>query len=200
MTDHDDLDPLDELASNHLDGRTTAAEAARIAGDAELQARVDAMAAVRDALRAPVHVDDLDRDRAIAAALSAFDDDGAVAPPVADLREVAARRRLPSRTMRVVGIAAAAVALALAVPVLSALDGGDADEEASSADEAAEEAASAEEASGLDAADRAVDDDLARDGAEAAPAAPSADAEGVTGSQSYSTAEAADAGWLGEFT
>lgn len=119
MTD-DHLDPLDELASAHLDGLTTADEDARIAADPDLRRRVAAMQAVRDALREPPPaVPPSVRDAAIAAAV-------AQAAAADDLRTARARRasRRPLGR-RALGVAAALVLLALAVPLLVSLDGDD---------------------------------------------------------------------------
>lgn len=123
----DPLDPLDELASDHLDGRTTAAEAERVATDPELAARVEALQAVRSALRAEVQGDARTREAAITAALAAYDDEllqertSALAP----VRAPATGRAPTRRTFQLVAIAAALVLLALAVPLLADLDRSD---------------------------------------------------------------------------
>ena len=141
MTDHHD--PLDELASAHLDGATTAAEARRVAGDPALQARVAALRVAREALRAPgPPAPPARRERSIAAALEAYD--ATAVPPGAQVHELkAARHRLQPR--RLVGIAAAILLLALAVPVVAELagDGGDDDQMATSAQDSADEETSA---------------------------------------------------------
>jgi hypothetical protein len=131
MTDH--IDPLDDLASAHLDGETTAAEAARVAADPELRARVARLATARDHLRgAAPPVDPVRRDDAVAAALAAFDlaatDPAPEAGRVAVTPITAARRAIASRrTLRLVGIAAAVILLAVAVPLIGRLgsDSGD---------------------------------------------------------------------------
>ena len=64
----------DELASAMLDGESTGPRPA----DAAVSARVDELRRAADAIAQPVVVDDASRERAIAAALQAFDD----APPV----------------------------------------------------------------------------------------------------------------------
>ena len=64
MTDHD---PLDDLASAHLDGVTTPEEAARVAADPELVARVEALRAVRAAVASSPAADPDRREQAIAA-------------------------------------------------------------------------------------------------------------------------------------
>lgn len=132
----DPLDPLDELASAHLDGATSPDEAARVATDPELAARVERLAAAREALRAAVDepADAARRDAAIAAALSAFAEvdqaTGATAVAVPLVRPHRSRPR--TRTLQVIGIAAAAVALALTVPLLDRLGSDDRDDTASS--------------------------------------------------------------------
>lgn len=158
MTD-DALDPRDELASAHLDGATTPAEAEAVAGDPDLSERVAAFAAVRDTLRADAGpVDEARRDEAIAAALAAFDDAGAPVTPIAG------RRLAPPRWLPAVGVAAAALLLALLVPLLTRDDGDDGDqvadegtttavapEDAAAADRSLEESTLAAPALGADA-------------------------------------------------
>lgn len=129
MTDH--LDPLDELASAHLDGQTTPAEVARIAQDPLLSARVERLAAIRYTLRADDSVGDpARRDQAVAAALAAFDEAVEMAPhsagaSVIPLVAPAARWPRPRpRTLALVGIAAGVAVLALAGPLLDRLDSG----------------------------------------------------------------------------
>jgi hypothetical protein len=125
MTDAHDFD---ELASAHLDGATTPEEAALVASDPALQARVEELRAVRDAMREAPAVDPVRRDAAIAAALDAFDDDAAPGVPLAPATPIAPRRGLSPTAVRVLGVAAVFVLLALLVPLLSNLgDGGDAD-------------------------------------------------------------------------
>lgn len=134
MTDHHD--PLDDLASAHLDGQTTPAEAARIAADPELTACVERLAAARDALRAAdVPIDPTRRDQAIAAAVAAFDEEAddlspaLAAATVNPLVPAATRWRRPSRrALGLVGIAAAVALLALAVPLIDRLDSGSNDD------------------------------------------------------------------------
>jgi hypothetical protein len=176
MTDpHHDLptDPLDALASAHLDGLSTEAEAARIAGDPDLTARVRAMAAARTALRADdAPVDDARREAAITAALAAFDaaydlpdEASGGAAPATPITVAASRRPMSRRTLRLVTAAAVAVLLALAVPLLGRLDSGgsDGDLATSSLDDADSETAPRDAAA----------DDMASEGDDAqAPAAP----------------------------
>ena len=123
---------LDELASAHLDGATTPEEAARIAADPSLQARVEALRQVRAALGEVPPADPVAREAGIAAALEAFAEaapterSGALpAPPV-----LAPRRGPSSTALRVLGAAAAIALLALLVPVLGRLADGD-DQQAS---------------------------------------------------------------------
>ena len=146
MTDRPD-DPRDELASAHLDGLTTPEEAERVAADPDLQHRVAALRAVQEAVRSGTTVVDAGRrEQAIAAALAAFAEDHAgsdepgAGAPVGDLAAVAARRsERATRWRRVLGVAAAAVVLALSVPVLGSLGSDDDSEDL--ATEAADEAA-----------------------------------------------------------
>jgi hypothetical protein len=134
-------DPLDELASAHLDGATTPEEAARIAADPALQARVEELREARDAVRAAAvaPVDAAQRNAAVAAALAAFHEADATHPsataPVTSLAEVAARRRTPGLALRVLGAAAVLVLVALLVPLLAGQD----DDAAETADRASEE-------------------------------------------------------------
>ena len=188
--DDDDLDPRDALASAHLDGLTTAEESARIAADPDLHARVAALEAVRAALRAPVPIDDAARERAISAALAAVGPQPAGAT-VTELSAVAARRAAPSRALRIVGIAAALVLLAVTVPLLARMGGDSSDDEAATAaddpqgaGEAAEEAAEAD------------------DGAVGGGAAPSSSAQADAyraGDESTATRGVAEVGSLGRF-
>jgi hypothetical protein len=109
----DDLDPRDELASAHLDGEATADEAAQVAADPDLAARVAALAAVRDAVATDGGpVDAARRDQAIAAALAASGGGTVVA--------LDAARRRARRRVQLAGVAAALViAAAIAVPALT---------------------------------------------------------------------------------
>lgn len=156
----DPADPLEALASAHLDGDTTEAEAARVAGDPELAARVAALAAVRTALRAdPGPVDAARREQSILAALAAFDQDdaaGAASDPTARRHHPVAaripRRGISRRQLQLVGAAAVAVLLALAVPLLARLGSDRSDDLATSGlDEsstAVDQRASTEDAAG----------------------------------------------------
>jgi hypothetical protein len=122
-------DALDALASAHLDGRTTEAEAARIAADPELRARVEAMEAVRAALRAVPPVSDAQRTHAISAALAALDDVGGLEPGAAtaptSIASHRARRAPSRRRLQLLGAAAAVAVVALLVPLLGSLDSDD---------------------------------------------------------------------------
>jgi hypothetical protein len=111
---------LDDLASAHLDGATTAEEAARVAADPALRARVEQLRAVREALAHVPPVDAGVRDQAIATALSALDEGDRPVAPVAPVTELASRRRgLSRRMVRAIGAAAVVLLVALLVPVLS---------------------------------------------------------------------------------
>lgn len=117
MTDHHD--PLDDLASAHLDGLTTADEAARFVAEPALATRVEQLRAARAALRATDHaVDPARREEAIAAALAVFDDSKVT--PLARVGRSAPSRR----ALQLVGAAAAVILLALLVPLVSRLDSG----------------------------------------------------------------------------
>lgn len=125
MTDHD---PLDDLASAHLDGTTSPDEAAQVAADPALLARVEALRAVRAAVREVPSVDPARRDAAITAALAAFDEAGRDEPSdgrafVTSLTEVRARRGPPARMLRLVGAAAVVLLLAALVPLVAHLGG-----------------------------------------------------------------------------
>jgi hypothetical protein len=153
MTDAHDFD---ELASAHLDGATSPEEAALVASDPALQARVEELRVVRDAIRESPAVDPARRDAAIAAALDAFDDAAAPGVPAAPVTALAPRRAPTPTLVRVLGVAAVFVLLALlAVPLLGNLgDGGD--------DEASFEATSDD----LGGADAATGDDTGAEAAE----------------------------------
>ncbi len=143
MTDHHDH--LDELASAYLDGELSDAEQARAAIDEALLERADRLARVRDTLRsATIALDQEQRDRAVEAALVAFDDHrgassgGEGGAAVGDLAS-AARRRVSRRTLRLTGVAAAVALLALAVPLLGQLDSGSNDLQVAGPAETAED-------------------------------------------------------------
>lgn len=160
-----DPDHLDELASAHLDGTASPEEAAQVAADPALQARVEDLRAVRAAVGALPPVDPARRDTAIAAALAAFEEGASgaeahgPAATVTPLATVATRRGPSPRALRVVGVAAAIVLLAALVPLLGQL--GSSDDATASRDQAFEETGSS------------TGDD-ATSGVESAPAAGSA--------------------------
>lgn len=170
MTDDttDPIDPRDELASAHVDGMTSADEAAEVAADSDLGARVERLAAARRALRSAdvaalgTPDDERRRDAGIAAALAAFDEQAPLTATATDLRPVPSLRRRAAveakRTWQLVGIAAAVLLLALAVPLLGSLDDTSDDEEDSAATEAAPDESSAERAT-ESASPMAGDDD-----------------------------------------
>jgi len=117
----------DELLSSHLDSELSDEESAlldaRLTSEPALRARLTTMRSARDLTGSPVaSLTSSDTDRMIAAAMAAR----GTSPDVTDLVAARSRRRVwPSR---VAGVAAAAFALALAVPALRAIDnGGDSD-------------------------------------------------------------------------
>ena len=151
MTDSHDFD---EIASAHLDGATSPEEAALVAGDPALQARVEALRAVREAMRDEPAVDAARRDAAIAAAIAALDEDADAAPGMgtAPIVPLASRRRLSPTAVRVLGAAAVFVLLALLVPLLRNLgDEGDKSFQATGS----AIGGSADEATGQDSAEAA---------------------------------------------
>ncbi|MEO6317739.1 MAG: hypothetical protein ABIP36_03045 [Acidimicrobiales bacterium] len=159
MTDHDPL--LDELASAHLDGTTSAEEEARVAADPALRARVEELRAVRVAVGEVPAVDPGQRETAIAAALAAVAEppDGREEPsptvaPVTSLAAVAARRRSSPTALRLVGVEAAILLLALLVPLVAGLRGGSNDDESAEMSAAEDRAgdATASEEGGVEAA------------------------------------------------
>jgi hypothetical protein len=123
MTDPHDLD---ELASAQLDGTTSPEEAALLADDpalrTQVEARVEELRAVRQALAEPPAVDPARRDAAIAAALVAFDDEGSQATVGATVTPLAPRRGLSPRAVRALSAAAVVLLLALLVPLLANIE------------------------------------------------------------------------------
>lgn len=167
----DDVPPsLDELASALLDGELSDADAAAARARPDVVARAAAMEDARRALRdlpVPPHAD---RDRAVAAALAAFDDE----LPGGTGSRPAALGPPPRRAQRWLAAAAAAAALAglAGLAVATAGDGDDHDmagsaEEATAGDDSAD--ASGEGGGGPDEsaaeeaprADAEADDQLA---------------------------------------
>ena len=125
--------PDDELLSSHLDGDLTADERVRLDErlDAEpaLRDRLAALDAARDLTRTPVvALAPVDADRIIAAALDA----SGTAANVTDLGVGSTRRR--PWYPRLAAVAAVAVALALTVPALRAIDGDADDMDAATSD------------------------------------------------------------------
>ncbi|MGQ0434438.1 MAG: hypothetical protein ACT452_18790 [Microthrixaceae bacterium] len=163
MTDHHD--PLDELASAHLDGETTSEEAALLAADPDHAARMARLVAARDAVRAPIPAAPAHaRDRAIAAALTAADELTSPAGGHADtplpLAAPLAPRRGTRRALQLAGIAAAVALLALAVPLLGSLDSGSTDRVAAPPEpqslDASKGAAASDSAAGFGASEQAT--------------------------------------------
>ncbi len=124
---------FDELASAHLDGATTPAEAARVAADPALRSRVEELRRIRDAVAEIPSVDPSRRDPAIAAAMAAFADDGSAEgrAPESPLATVTSRRGPSPTIVRVLGAAAAVALLALLVPILGRLVGSNDEDTAS---------------------------------------------------------------------
>jgi hypothetical protein len=143
MTDAHDR--RDDLASGLLDGTLPDEAAAAARRDPAVVARVAELAAARDQLRQMPPPDPVARDRAVAAALAAFDP-AEERGRVADL--AAARDRRAARASRWLG-AAAAVAVVAAVAGLAVMagDGTDEDQATSSvSDDAGDQEASRESA------------------------------------------------------
>jgi hypothetical protein len=153
------LDPVDELASAHLDEAAAPEEAERAIEDPDVAARVREFAAVRRTLRAtPAPVAPATRDSAIRAALAAYDDEraGATGRRRRVVRADAAPRAGRPAWARAVGVAAAVVLLAAVVPVLVDGDHGDDDRATTAAEDvgrpsAAPGAANAEPYGGAEA-------------------------------------------------
>ena len=162
----DDVPPsLDELASALLDGELSDADAAAARARPDVVARAAAMDDARRALRdlpVPPHAD---RDRAVAAALAAFDDE----VPNSGWSRPAPLGPSPRRAQRWLAAAAAAAALAglAGLAVATAGDGDDHDmagsaEEATAGDDSAD--ASGEGGGGQD---ETAAEEAPRAGAEA---------------------------------
>jgi negative regulator of sigma E activity len=140
----DDLTPLHELASSHLDGDNSAEERARVAASAELQSLVTSFEDVRARLADVPPAPAAARDAAFAAALAAFDelhgesdadsDSAAVARPAAPVVSLDSRRRWSQRVM---GIAAAVAAVGVIGIGVSQMGGSDKDSSSADADTAA---------------------------------------------------------------
>lgn len=134
----DDLTPLHELASSHLDGDNSPEERAHVAATPELQSLVASFEVVRARLADVPPAPAAARESALAAALAAFDElqaDGAdsiAARPAAPVVSLESRRRWPQRVM---GIAAAVAAVGVIGVGVTQMGGSD--EDSSSADTAA---------------------------------------------------------------
>lgn len=134
----DDLTPLHELASSHLDADNSPEERAHVAATPELQSLVASFEEVRARLADVPPAPAAARESALAAALAAFDelqaDSGAAAPrPAAPVISLDSRRRWPQRMM---GIAAAVAAVGVIGIGATQLGGSD-DKSSTSADTAA---------------------------------------------------------------
>ncbi len=117
MTDQHPFDPLDDLASAHLDGASTPEEAARVDVDPEIQARIVAMGRIREVMATPPPHPREARERAINAALAAYDEE---ANPAIAVTPVTSRAwgRTPI-VWRVVGVAAAVALVVALVPMVA---------------------------------------------------------------------------------
>ena len=130
MTDSDPR--LDDLLSAHLDGETTADEAARIERDPAAIARLEQLAAARDALSSDrPSVDAASRDTTLARVFAELDRDESPRPltPVSDL---STRRRNPGRFLAAAAAAIIAVALLGGAIGMLANESGDDDSASSS--------------------------------------------------------------------
>jgi len=167
MTDADDR--RDDLASGLLDGTLPDEAAGAARRDPAVTARVAELAAARDRLRQVPPPDPAARDRAVAAALAAFD-------PAADRDRVAdlasARQRRAAGAPRWLGAAAAAVAVVAAVAGLAVMAGDSQDEDQATSSESLSDEAGDQEASS-EAADDSAADAAGEDGG-AGSAAPDA--------------------------
>lgn len=127
----DDLTPLHELASSHLDADTSPEERAQVAASSVLQSLVTSFEDVRARLADVPPAPAAARESALAAALAAFDEqqsdnagaDASVAPrPSAPVISLDSRRRWPQRVM---GIAAAVAAVGVIGVGLTRMGGSD---------------------------------------------------------------------------
>jgi hypothetical protein len=170
MTEPDDRH--DDLASALLDGALPESAAAAARRDPAVLARMAAMAEARDRLRDVPPPDPGARDRAVAAALAAFEPGTGVSGRVADLGE--SRRRRRSGPPRWLGAAAAVAVVVAGLASLAVLagDGQDTDDEASLSAEQ-DTAGDASDDAGSEASEDAGSDD-GDEGAAAAPAEPEA--------------------------
>ncbi|MFQ5556793.1 MAG: hypothetical protein ACE5GB_04705 [Acidimicrobiales bacterium] len=150
MTDSTSSD--DELVSAYLDGEASPDEIEQVRTDATLARRARELAAIRDAVAAPVQAPSADaRDRAIEAALAM----SSATDMVTGIGAARARRAV--RWQPIAAAAAAVLALAIAVPLLVQL-GGDGSETAGVSADIADEAAA-------DAGDDSAAETFSRDDA-----------------------------------
>jgi hypothetical protein len=148
--------PDDELVNAVLDDAATPEERAQVAADPSLTARLAELRRVRDAVASPVRpLDEVTARRLLDTALRSADPHGSTAEPPGATLPASARRRDHRRreaTLKLVGIAAAVLLAALAVPVIGSLGGSGSDD---SADETAT-VAEADQSAGDDAAGSAA--------------------------------------------
>ena len=151
----------DELASAMLDGEATGPRPA----DAAVAARVDELRRAADAIAQPVVVDDASRERAIAAALQAFDDAPPSTATAAEPVTAAARR---TRFMPALAAVAAAVLVLVGVVAVVRHDSSTPTDTASGAEAASGAATVATTMAALAPARGATNDASSQGGAVAA--------------------------------
>ncbi len=151
----------DELASAMLDGESTGPRPA----DAAVSARVDELRRAADAIAQPVVVDDASRERAIAAALQAFDDAPPVTATATEPVTAAARR---TRFMPALAAVAAAVLVLVGVVAVVRHDSSTPTDTASGAEAASGAATGPTTMAGLAPARGATNDASSQGGAVAA--------------------------------
>lgn len=100
MTEHLTPEEFDELASAYLDNELDETSAARVENDADLLARVDELANVRDKVSATPAASPAIRAEHLATALAAFDQIHTAAPPVDQVDSPAAVTSLADRRSR----------------------------------------------------------------------------------------------------
>lgn len=153
-------DQADEVASAYLDGQASPAEVARIEADPQLRARVEALERARAALQAAVPVDPARREAALASALAVAAEPGGVLagdPSVPEAAVLARPRRwraAPSPRRRYLTAAAAVAVAALALGLLSPLEGNDEGDTASVALDDEADASGSGDGERLDGAER----------------------------------------------
>jgi hypothetical protein len=176
-----------ELASRYVDGELSPDERAAAEADAAVMVWVERFGGVRAALREPIEIDAGARDAAIAAALAAVDQDGAVvAPPPAVDELAAARARRSGRLAKWLGAAAAVAAVAVGGAVLAGNSGGRDGDDFADAPSAASEMASTTANGDEQASARSAFDDT-----EQAPAADATDAASTGVADAAATTAAA---------